>query len=320
MYIKTIMTTNNNIEVESVMFDDVNCLPDSNNEVFCIFNNNNNTPIKSDNINKTPTNNECNEAYKKISNYPIPSQPIRYPKKIDPNTNEYNFNAKSTFHDLIHTNMQELIPNIDLGLYNKHSYNDIEEWINKTKDYINKLNDNIQNSCNERIKSLKFIKKQKELSKKLDMNNVNNLPDEIINHIHGYLLPETRIKLLLSKYEDYLIQLEKITSRNLKQYLRNIQKVYIKNIFNYDSKSPERHTCISKIPEFNVSFSKKEVGIKQLKRLLKIIRNAIPKTREFNYYYQSNALKLLQSMIYIGIYNGNKLKRNKNVLLNHNNI
>jgi hypothetical protein len=276
-----------------------------------IYHNTSESSKSNKSIKQKPTDKACKDSYKEISNYPIPSDPIRYPRIQDTNTNQYQYNYRSNFHDLIHINMQALVPNIELGLYNNHTHQDIETWINNTKSYIKLLNDNIQHKCNKKLKTLNLIKKQAELSDKLDVNNIKNLPDEIINHIYGYLLPETRIKLLLGKYPEYSKNLQKLTSENLKSYLRNIQKVYMNKAFDYDMRFPERQSCILKRPDFYLSFSKKQDGVQQLQTLLETLRNAIPKTEDFNRYFQNYALKLLQSMIYISIYKNKELSKNK---------
>jgi len=274
-----------------------------------IYNTNNTTASTPTKI--KPTDKACKESFKQISSYPFPCEPIRYPKILDSNTNQYQFNHKTSFHDLIHANMQAIIPSIELGLYYSRTHEDIEYWIHDTKAYIKLLNDNIQHKCNKKLKSLKLIKKQLELSKKLDINNIINLPDEIINHIHGFLLPETRIELLIIKYPNYLKGVEKLTSENLKKYLRCIQSTYMNKVFEYDPKNPDRHTCVYRKPELLISFSKKQIGVEQLQNILTIIRNAVPKTQEFHRYYQKWALRLLQSMVYISIYKITDLKKNK---------
>jgi len=262
-------------------------------------------------IKPKPTDKVCRDSYKDISKYPIPGDPIRYPRVQDANTNQYQYNYKSNFHDIIHLNMQALVPNIELGLYNSHTHDDIETWINNTKAYIKLLNDNIQHKCNKKLKTLNLIKKQAELSDKLDVNTVNTLPDEIINHIYGYLLPETRIKLLLGRYPEYSKTLQKLTNENLKKYLRCIQQTYMNKVFDYNMRFPDRQSCIPKRPDLYLSFSRKQDGIDQLKTLLEAIRNAIPKTEDCNRYFQNYALKLLQSMIYISIYKNKELSKNK---------
>lgn len=274
-------------------------------------NTNNTTPSTPTKIKIKPTDKACKDSYKQISNYPFPCEPIRYPRLLDTNTQQYQFNHKSTFHDLIHANMQAIVPSIELGLYYARTHEDIEYWIHDTKAYIKMLNDNIQHKCNKKLKSLKLIKKQTELSKNLDVNKFIQLPDEIINHIHGFLLPETRIELLLARHPIYLKGLEKLTSENLKKYLRCIQATYMNKAFEYDSRNPERHTCIGRKPDLLISFSKKQAGVEQLQNILTIIRNAVPKTQEFHRYYQKWALRLLQSMVYIGTYKISDLKKNK---------
>jgi len=297
-----IQTTNNTKTMESntIIY---NTTPNTNT--------NNTTPNTATKIKIKPTDKACKDAYKQISNYPFPCEPIRYPRLLNPSTNQYQFNHKSSFHDLIHANMQAIVPSIELGLYYERTHEDIEYWIHDTKAYIKMLNDNIQHKCNKKLKSLKLIKKQAELSKKLDINNIINLPDEIVNHIHGFLLPETRIELLLARHPIYLKNLEKLTSENLKKYLRCIQATYMKKVFEYDSRNPDRHTCIGRQPDLLISFSKKQAGVEQLQNILTIIRNAVPKSQEFHRYYQQWALRLLQSMVYISTYKMSDLKKNK---------
>jgi hypothetical protein len=72
--------------------------------------------------------------------------------------------------------------------------------------------------------------------------------------------------------------------------------------------NPDRRTCITNFKPFYLTYSKKEDGIKQIVELFNVVRNAIPKTTEFHRYYQNYALRLLQSIIYVG--NKTSLRKN----------
>jgi hypothetical protein len=252
------------------------------------------------------TDKNCKNIFQELQNYPIPIDPIRYPRVTD--LAETNFAYKSTFHDLIHINMRALVPNIEMGYYHNHSNQEIEEWIKKTKDYIDLMRRNIKKKCDVEMCKLIRLRQLEQRTKDLDMARLDKLPEDIIRYIHGFLMPETRTTLLLSRYPTYAKNLEKITSENLKKYLHHINDTYRQKVFEYDLRQPERRSCITNIKPFYVSYSKKQDAIKQIVDLFDTIRNAIPKTQEFHRYYQNYALRLLQSMIYVG--NKTSLRRN----------
>jgi hypothetical protein len=243
------------------------------------------------------TDKNCKTSFQELQEYPVPKEPIRYPRNTD--ITETNYRYKSTFHDLIHINMVALVPNIELGYYNNHTSEEIEEWINKTKDYVNIVCRNIKKKCDLQMCKLIRLRQFEQRIKDLDMYHLNTLPEDIIRYIHGFLLPETRITLLLARYPTYPRTLEKITSENLKKYLKHINVTYNNKVFEYDLRNPDRRTCITNFKPFYLTYSKKEDGIKQITDLFDVIRNAIPKTQEYHRYYQYYALRLLQSIIYV---------------------
>jgi len=252
------------------------------------------------------TDKNCNNSFQELQKYPIPKEPIRYPRNTD--LTETNHSYRSTFHDLIHLNMRALVPNIEMGYYHNHTTEQIEEWINKTKEYTNIIYRNIRKKCDVQICKLIRIRQQEQRIKDLNMKQLDKLPEDIIRYISEFLMPETKITLLLARYPTYARTLEKITSDNLKKYLHCINNNYRQKVFEFDLRQPDRRTCIQNIQPFYVTYSKKQDAIKQIVDLFDKIRNAIPKTQEFHRYYQNYALRLLQSMIYVG--NKTSLRRN----------
>ena len=63
--------------------------------------------------------------FAELQSYPLPSEVIRNGTFIP-----YQ-RTNTTFDDLIRLNLEEIIPNIPLGLHHGHSNEDIEEWIKK---------------------------------------------------------------------------------------------------------------------------------------------------------------------------------------------
>lgn len=252
------------------------------------------------------TDKNCKNTFLELQHYPIPKEPIRYPRNTD--LTETNYAYKSTFHDLIHINMRALVPNIEMGYYYNHPTQEIEEWIKKTKDYIDLLRRNIKKKCDVQMCKLIRLRQLEQRTKDLDVARFDKLPEDIIRYIHEFLMPETKITLLLARYPTYPKTLEKITSENLKKYLHHINGTYRQTVFEYDLRQPDRRSCITNIKPFYLSYSKKQDAIKQITELFDTIRNAIPKTQEFHRYYQNYALRLLQSMIYVG--NKTSLRKN----------
>ena len=67
--------------------------------------------------------------FAELQSYPLPSEVIRNGTFIPYHRHQ------TTFDDLIRLNLEEIIPNIPLGLHYGHSNEDIEEWIKKTRLY-----------------------------------------------------------------------------------------------------------------------------------------------------------------------------------------
>jgi hypothetical protein len=254
-----------------------------------------------------PSEINCKKTYNILTKYPIPRDPIRYPFNTDP-----AIGYRSNFHDLLLANMTALVPNIDIGYHTRdHSADDLKQWIQTTKDYMYILNRNIRKKCEVQLKKLTNIENQKQKSRELNMVLVQNLPDDIIRHIHGFLLPETRIELFLAKYPLYAKAIEKITSQNLKKYVVHIYKTYYEMVFNYNGQIPERRSCLQRHPKYLISYSNKRQAVDQITILFDLMRDAIPRTPVYHRYFQTHALKILKSMIYVGIYRGEQLKRNR---------
>jgi hypothetical protein len=245
----------------------------------------------------------CLKLYKTIETYPKLCQPIRYPPKTSPES--------TSFHDLILSNLNSLVPNVDMALHAGYDHIGTELWIQKTKNYIHELHENIRNKCEVQIVKLKAIKQQEINCENLDMQRVANLPDDLIRYIHEFLLPETRIQMLLAKYPLYIHNLNRITCANLKMYLVCVHKKYVKHALCYNSKFPERYTCVESYNGFYGRFTKKENGLRELSKIFDALRNAIPKTPSFHRYFQRKALQFLQSLIYVGVYKIDKVRRNK---------
>ena len=76
--------------------------------------------------------NDTDNAFYELTQYPLPLHTINYQSRQVGNNNR---TMRANIHDTIYLNMQELIPNIELGLFQNKTNEQIEEWIEKTKQY-----------------------------------------------------------------------------------------------------------------------------------------------------------------------------------------
>lgn len=258
--------------------------------------------------------NKITKTYDLIKTYPIPTDPIRYPKpSATPTQGRYN---DSTFNDLIMANMTALVPNVDIGIHkNIYTAQDLAKWIQLTKIYFNNLNQLMQTKCDKEMQKLKTIEELKTKTQVLDLNQLDRLPEDIIRYIYGFLRPESRIDILLNKYPNYQTALQRLTNNHLKIYLRSgIYEHYIKPLYYYSSTERHRAKCLQKEIRMAITFTNKKNYTDQIETVLEEYRKAIPRTPDDNFYFQSRALRLLQSIIYIGYYKVESLRRNKKVI------
>jgi hypothetical protein len=219
-------------------------------------------------------------------------------------------------NDLLITNMTALVPNIAIGIH-KNIYNehDLAKWIQLTKIYFNNLNIMVQKRCDKEMQKLKEIEELKVKTQVLDLNKLDRLPEDMIRCIYEFLTPETRMDILLCKYPNCVAELQRLTNNHLKIYLRSgIYENYIKPLYSYTS--PERHRakCLQKEIRISVTFTNKKNYTDQIQMVFDEYKRAIPRTPEDHFYFQSRALRLLQSIIYIGYYRVESLRRNKKTI------
>jgi len=249
-----------------------------------------------------------------LTKYPIPRNPIRYTE------GQYSLPIiPDSIHSLINANLTSLIPNIELKLHNENNestqHQELLEWLENTKRYSNTLNQEFQEKCDIQLKKLINNKNQKIKSKEFDMEKManKNLPEDIIREIYSYLLPETKIQILLSKYPKYSDGLLKITEKNLRKFIREvIYKKYYRQL--YVISINHNQYRIASLPYrfyYNSTYRSKTYCIEQIEKLFNGYNEAKPIKQEDKDFFNINTLKFLQTIIYIGYYTGKRLHKNK---------
>ncbi len=144
------------------------------------------------------------------------------------------------------------------------------------------------------------------------MTKITILPDDMIRTIYSYLLPETKIHILLQNYPNKYNTLKLLTVPNLKHFYKQI--VYIRysaiESYNYN----DRPFRVGLMPDYNTILCNprnKTEYIDEIDRLLQSFRNPRPISNEIYTFFQMRALRLLQSIIFVGNRLGKKKRKVK---------
>jgi hypothetical protein len=91
------------------------------------------------------------QLYKSLVTYPISKEVSRYPRQTDTT-------IQPAFHNLLQTNLDLLVPNIDIGYQMSMNSNQMFEWILTAKEYVNKLNEEFQQRCDKKTQKIMLRK------------------------------------------------------------------------------------------------------------------------------------------------------------------
>lgn len=235
---------------------------------------------------------EIDKHYGKLVEYPLPGSTITYRRRPYVQGQTYH---KTTFHDLIYLNMQELIPNIELGLHNGKTQDEIIDWAEKTKTYMNMMHIHFQKKCDEKIELIENMKRRSELDKKFVAEKVSILPDDIQIKIRSYLPSETRLVWLQEQYPNIQEEMKKWKVPQLKTFYKEVV------IPNYINKIDEdwSNKCLSSTTFMGISMSTKDTFINEIFRVIRIFSTAEPRVISKYYRYKKQAAKLLTSILYV---------------------
>ena len=139
------------------------------------------------------------------------------------------------------------------------------------------------------------------------MDNIAKLPEDIVREIYSFLLPETRIILMLAKYPAYAEALQKLSVQQIKKFISFvIQANYCMPLYHTNS-GRAKLTCLTTNFTIQTTFKNKQQFIIQLNKLINEFRNAIPKSPDDHRYFQKKVLQLLRTVVYLGYYRTKKV-------------
>ena len=226
--------------------------------------------------------------YEELKQYPIEKDIIRYTSK----------RRIETIHDIVSANLTALIPNIDIGYQTNMEENQLIDWILKTKEYASQLNNEFQKQCDKKMQKVITTEQHKYRSKELDMNKVNQLPEDIIRYIHGYLMPETRIVLLRARYPNLNANIMKLNVAQLKKLLENTQKKYYYNMMSKLYKY-NRARCLPNGFHIRFSYTNKPACLDSINKLIGTCETAVAHTPQDYRYFQRRAFRILRALVYV---------------------
>jgi len=246
------------------------------------------------------------EIYNEIAKFPLPDHLITY-RPYNPNNAPNRMNRRTTFDDLVYLNLKELVPNTYLGLHMEHSTEDIKKWIELTKTYGDKLNEQLQSYCDKKLTQVEQLEENTKRTKRFDYKKVKKLPSDIQQKIQSYLMPQTRLIIL----ED--------NNKNIKEDMKKWKVEHLKNFLSkvvcdvYEPKCYEPYTlkCLPDRITIYKSCTNKKQYIDEIFKLYSLFKKAIPKDYNKYQYFWNTALTMFMSIMYV-----NKHVTKKNVKKN----
>ena len=142
---------------------------------------------------------------------------------------------------------------------------------------------------------IKYMEKQEERSKELDMKRITEMPIDIRQTIQSFLLPETRLSLLEEKYNNIKKEMNKWKVDHLRIFLKEV-------VCNkYEPKCCENYMrqCLPTRPAIYKSCTNKGQYIQEIFKLITLYKSAAPKDYEKYQYFWSTALELFMSILYV---------------------
>jgi DNA-binding HxlR family transcriptional regulator len=136
---------------------------------------------------------------------------------------------------LIYGNLNRMVPNVSNSLLNT-SLNELTSYVNLCKMYGESINRIFQEKCNDELEKLNKFRSVIERRKEFKIENMNELPEEIVNEIYSYLPYEEKMSDLLYKYSDWK---KKLVERNTGDRLKIIYERIHKKHFEFWSFNEE---------------------------------------------------------------------------------
>ena len=230
------------------------------------------------------------DIYNEIANYPLPDHIITY----RPYNGTYR-TRRTTFDDLVYLNLKELVPNIYLGLHLNHSTEDIKKWSQLTKTYGNKLNEQLQSYCNDKLMQIEQIEENTKRTNRFDYKKVKELPTDIQQKIQSYLMPQTRLIILEDKYKDIKEDMKKWKVEHLKNFLSKV----VCDVYEPKCYEPYTLKCLPERVTIYKSCTNKKQYIDEIFKLYSLFKKAIPKDYNKYQYFWNTALKMFTSILYV---------------------
>lgn len=247
------------------------------------------------------------QLYEKLVHYPINKttlyRPIPQCDTLENNSlmqfpSQTDRFATYTNSDIVYNNLMSLTPNIDMGIYAAHTDEELDNWINTSRAYMQNMTQTYKKKCDEEETHLRNIIKQRTQCAALRMDYIAMLPLDLIRYIKQFLLPEIQIDLYLTSYPNLSEMMSKLTVDRLKSYYR----VYVlpRYYYGFCTTPWKRWIFSNSLMPKNIrkSLTTKTEYINEIIKVLHMLHNVIPHTPDIHRYCQTNALKLMKSILY----------------------
>ena len=231
------------------------------------------------------------QIYKNLVTFPISKEVSRYPRQTDTT-------IQPAFHNLLQTNLDLLVPNIDIGYQMSMDSNQMFEWILTAKEYVNKLTEDFQQKCDKKTQKILAIEERNQRSKTFRMEPMDRLPEDIIRYVYEFLLPETRIQIFRARYPNLDANIMKLKVPYLKALLKNIEtKTYtpmMNSLYKYN-----RNRCLPIGFYMRFGYVHKEDCMNKINKFIGTCETAVAHSPSDYRYFQRKALNMLKALVYL---------------------
>jgi hypothetical protein len=237
-------------------------------------------------------------SFHALSHFPLPSKPIfGIPR-------DELMQQIPTIDDIIKYNLHSMVPHVDLGLHNdRHTPDEIQEWIEMAKLYGSAIINRFYHNIFLQERKLQYILRQRDSCLALSIPRVKRLPYDMVRYIRGFLLPETRILYYLDEYTNIGDLVKRMPNECLKRFYRAVvYKQYFEGSNNFRSNYRNYPSCLPANFSIRLNPPNKKGYSDEINYLIASFRNTAPFTPESYMHFQTRALRLIQSVVYIAVH------------------
>jgi hypothetical protein len=239
------------------------------------------------------------------NNYPLPKHPkfTTLPETsfldniIHKFIKQNESHSDISIHDIIHQNINILVPDITTQYSNDVSPQKLDSWIKLSKLYMRSIYDEFMKKCLEEENRLAYILRNKQRTEEFNILRSETIPEDIVGVIYSYLPYKTRCFLLLQKHPISKIteNLYKLSATMLRGLTLSIYEKYFVKIYNITDSDVRTSITVN----YKRTYKNKDQSVTLIMDLLQQLFLVKPKSLSLIYILNEMSFRLLRTLIYV---------------------